>query len=110
MDEMNFRFLVAKRGTINLEKARIRLKTYNGMPLTTLGKFSYSIETKLRMECVTFYVVKGSGRCLLSGDTAIKLGLIEVSLEQTEKCNTHLNEVERVSAKPGQSDFAQFFP
>ena len=77
--------------TINLKRSKTKLLAYGtNTPHETLGCFGTSLESDKRFVPVTMYVAKKGSGNLLSGDTAIDLGLL------------NLNKINKVTADANQ--------
>ena len=64
--------------TVKLMKPKIKLLGYNSnTPLTTIGKFSETLEVRKRICVAEFYVVTGRSGSLINAETAEVLGLIK---------------------------------
>eukprot|EP00795_Rhopilema_esculentum_P006556 gene6556-12053_t len=60
-----------------LEKTTVKVYPYNSnSPVTLLGKFQATVETKKRITVATFYVTEGNSGSLLGSETSQELGLV----------------------------------
>lgn len=65
---------------VHLKKSKIKLFAYGSTtPLDIRGHFEASAESAKKISLVTFYVINGNGGCLLSGNSAIDLGLLKLN-------------------------------
>ena len=60
---------------VNLQRAKLMLKTYSGECLNVLGKFVATFEHENHVVEAEFYVVKGNGPALLGRDILSKIKL-----------------------------------
>lgn len=80
IDNATFRRLSLQK-SIHLTKTNIKLFAYGSTkPLGVKGSFEASVELSNKISVAKFYVVHGTGGCLLSGKSAIDLELIKVNL------------------------------
>ena len=80
LDVKTFENLKTKLPTINLKRSKTKLLAYGtNTPHETLGCFGTSLESDKRFVPVTMYVAKKGSGNLLSGDTAIDLGLLNLN-------------------------------
>ena len=84
---------------INLQPTYVKAYAYNTTtPVKLLGKFEAAIETKRRYTVATFYVVqdaKWPGGCLLSLNTARKLGLLTFNLNKISEQKSKTQKIKR---------------
>ena len=68
------------RKDVKLSKTKNKLFGYGSKtPLDVQGCFEAQVESKHKISLATFYVLKGTSGCLLSGRTAIDLGLLKIN-------------------------------
>ena len=91
LDVKTFQNLKTKVSIMNLKRSKTKLFV-NGTntPLETLGCFETSLESDKLFAPVTMFVAKKGSGNLLSGDTAIDLGLL------------NLNKINQVTTDPNQ--------
>ena len=84
-------------------KGNIKLKMYNGMHITKLGRCSVHIKLKkLKKRCV-FFVVPGNGQALLGIPDMVALNIINLNIDSiqavTLECKTNREQETHTSIK-----------
>ena len=91
LDVKTLKNLKTKVPTINLKRSKTKLFAYGtNTPLETLGCFETFLESDKRFAPVIMYVAKKASGNLLSGDTAIDLGLL--NLNKINQVTTDVNQ------------------
>ena len=77
-----------------LKPSKVKLFAFaSSQPLHLIGTFVTSIESKYKFTTALFYVVRNATDCLLSGETAIDVGLLTVhfdNIAQTSRTEVHV--------------------
>ena len=78
INKATFKVLKQNSHTLNLRRSNAKIYPYGTeKPLEVLGEFTTTITYKLHSKITTFYVIKGSTKCLLSYDLSMTLGLLK---------------------------------
>ncbi|XP_055858008.1 uncharacterized protein K02A2.6-like [Episyrphus balteatus] len=73
------------------QQANHEFKAYGGHPLTVMGVFESSIETKHKCCLADFYVVKDYGKALVGFQTGIPLGVMKIGEDVINQIDQHCN-------------------
>ena len=107
LDMKTFESLKTKVPTIHLKRSKTKVFAYGtNTPLETLGCFETSLESDKRFAPFTMYVAKKGSGNLLSGDTAIDLGLL--NLKKINQVATDVNQPTGIGS--GKQDVDQNKP
>ena len=81
IDETTYEHMLKKNPDIKLRPSKRRLFAYaTPSPLSVLGEFESTVESKDRITFARIIVVKDGSACLLSGETSIELNLLQVNI------------------------------
>ena len=95
IDNNNFAKVTRQRN-MKLMKSKIKLFGYaTKIPLDITGYFEAAVESGNKITLARFYVLNSDADCLLSGDTAIDLGMLK------------LNRVSNVTSQPKTLEISQ---
>ena len=97
---------VTRQSNIKLMKSKIKLFAYaTKTPLDIKGYFETTVESDNKITFARFYVLNSEADCLLSGDTAIDLGILKLNrvsnvTSQPKTPTTPSNNVPNTKSRP----------
>ena len=101
IDETTFQRIKKNNPNIVLRKSRKQLFEFGSQtPLTLVGQFECVLESKKRITSAKIVVVKGTTRCLLSGQTSIDLNFLTVKVNNVKTKSTFTKPASQEKVSP----------